>query len=399
MDFCQRLRRRRYFLLRVADGPALDVRALFRGDIALRDETHCMLLCPVRGDSIAVTVAELALVMTVPADRWLTAAELEALPAESRLQLAELARRGVVLSDPPPSEWADLAGGEELLEQTHWDDLAAVFQAHSQWHGVDERQAKDPPKDTPAAVLELRRQHGEPPPHFVRREDATARIPLRVPVLSGPFFTTLLARRTTRAFLTQDPLPLSMLELMLYAVFGTQGIKRLKGFAAIKRTSPSGGALHPIEAYVLALHVQSLPSGLYHYETERHGLAQIEPMDTATARALACDFTAGQTYFGDAHALVVHVARFDRTFWKYAQHRKAFKAVLMDSAHLSQTFYLTATHLGLGAFFTAAINDADITRRLRLPPLRQAAVGINGVGLADSGRDEMHFVPDPYWPN
>ena len=57
---------------------------------------------------------------------------------------------------------------------------------------------------------------------------------------------------------------------------------------------------------------------------------------------------------------MIHVARFDRNFWKYAQHRKAYKAVLMDSAHLSQTFYLTAAHLGLGAFYTAAINDADI---------------------------------------
>ena len=95
---------------------------------------------------------------------------------------------------------------------------------------------------------------------------------------------------------------------------------------------------------------------------------------------------------------MIHVARFDRTFWKYAQHRKAYKAVLMDSAHLSQTFYLTAAHLGLGAFYTAAINDADIARRLRLKPVREAAIAINGVGLADSGRDELHFVTDPYRP-
>ena len=400
VDCSTRLRRRRYLLLRVADGPALDVGAFFRGEITVQDETRCTLLCPIRGESIALSAAELALVMTMPADRWLTASELDAIPAESRVQLIDLARRGVVMSDPPPPEWADLARGEDLLQLTHWYDLAAVFQAHSQWRGVDERKAAtEPPQDTPAAVLELRRHHGEPPPHFVRREDVTRDIPLRRPVMSGPFFTALLARRTTRAFLTQEPLPISMLELMLYAVFGTHGIKHFEGFSAIKRTSPSGGALHPIEAYVLALNVQGLPAGLYHYETGRHALAQLEAMAPASARSLACDFMAGQTYFAEAHALVVHVARFDRTFWKYAQHPKAFKAVLMDSAHLSQTFYLTAAHLGLGAFFTAAINDADIARRLRLPDLRQAAIGINGVGLPDNGRDDMHFVPDPYEPN
>lgn len=399
-DRSTRLRRRRYLLLRVADGPALDVGAFFRGEIRVQDETRCTLLCPIRGESIVLSAAELALVMTMPADRWLTASELDAIPAESKVQLIDLARRGVVMCDPPPPEWADLARGEELLQLAHWYDLAAVLQAHSQWRGVDERKADaEPPQDTPAAVLELRRHHGEPPPHFVRREDVTRDIPLRRPVMSGPFFTALLARRTTRAFLTHEPLPISMLELMLYAVFGTHGIKHFEGFSAIKRTSPSGGALHPIEAYVLALNVQDLPAGLYHYETGRHALAQLEAMAPASARSLACDFTAGQTYFADAHALVVHVARFDRMFWKYAQHPKAFKAVLMDSAHLSQTFYLTAAHLGLGAFFTAAINDADIARRLRLPPLRQAAIGINGVGLPDGMRDEMHFVPDPYDPN
>ena len=70
----------------------------------------------------------------------------------------------------------------------------------------------------------------------------------------------------------------------------------------------------------------------------------------------------------------------------------------MDSAHLSQTFYLTAAHLGLGAFYTVAINDADIGSRLRLKPVREAAIAINGFGIADNGRDDLQFMPDPYRP-
>jgi SagB-type dehydrogenase family enzyme len=185
---------------------------------------------------------------------------------------------------------------------------------------------------------------------------------------------------------------------MLYAVFGTHGIKQLAPrFSALKRTSPSAGALHPIEAYVLSLDVEAVACGLYHYETRSHTLARIEALSHAEAVDLAYRFSAGQTYFANAHAIVIHVARFDRMFWKYARHGKAYKAVLMASAHLSQSFYLTATHGGLGAFYTTAINDVDIAGRLRLPQVREAAIGMNGLGLA-APYDDLSFEPDAYLP-
>jgi len=95
---------------------------------------------------------------------------------------------------------------------------------------------------------------------------------------------------------------------------------------------------------------------------------------------------------------VVHVARFDRNHWKYRQHAKAYKAVLMDSAHLSQTLYLTATHLGLGAFYTAAINDGDIGDRLGLDPLSQAAVAISGFGIRATRTDSLNFDAQAHDP-
>jgi len=283
----------------------------------------------------------------------------------------------------------------------HWDDLAAVFHAHSSWQGVvgGDTSTEHSEEDHRARLEALRRVRGDPPNHFVQRADATKRVELRIPPLDDGFFNTLRARRTTRAFRTDEALSFSALETVLYAVFGTYGIKVFaQGIAAIKRTSPSGGALHPVEAYLLVRNVDQLATGLYHYETGTHALAQLETLTVPEARELATMFVSGQTYFAEAHVLVIHVARFDRNFWKYARHRKAYKAVLMDSAHLSQTLYLTAAHLGLGAYYTAAINDSDIGRRLRLRPLREAAVGINGVGLADNERNELLFQTDPYRP-
>ncbi len=389
-----RLRRRRYFLLRIGDETTLDIAHFLRGEISTQRSAQCRLLCPITGKDLPLTVAELQLAMTLPEQTW-----LECKPSAS---LLDLASRGILLSDPPVDGWEHLASGEQTLEQAHWLDVAAVFDAHSRWQAVEggDVLVKADADQQREHLESLLRARGDPPPHFVERSDARGRLTLRAPVLSGAFFDTLMARRTTRAFRTDEPLPQSALEQMLYAVFGTHGIKHFApGVAAIKRTSPSGGALHPIEAYVLAIRVEGVPTGLYHYETGSHALAELERMDIASARNLACAFMAGQSYFAEAHALVIHVARFDRNFWKYAHHRKAYRSVLMDSGHLSQTFYLTATHLGLGAFYTAAINDADISEHLRLPPGREAAIAINGVGLASTGCDELHFVPDPYEDN
>ena len=374
-------------MLRVADEPVLDIGRFLRGFVELHPRAQCALLCPVRGRPLPITAAELALTMALPADRWLTSAEWNSMDERTQVQALELAGRGLLLSDPAPADWKDLVRGEQVLEQTHWHDLAAVYHSHSRWEGVvGEGQ-------NASGGLSL----SNPPAHFVRRPDADERLSLNIPALEGPFFEALLARRTTRAFQSVTPLPAPALEAMLYTVFGTHGLQTLApGICAIKRTSPSGGALHPIEAYVLAINVSGIPAGLYHYETAAHALARLERLDLAGAQSLASVFVAGQDYFAESHALVIHVARFERNFWKYSRHRKAYKVVLMDSAHLSQTFYLTAAHLGLGAFYTSAINDVDIGRRLKLEAPREAAVAINGVGLADSTRNELNFVPEPY---
>ena len=396
-----RLRRRRYFLLRIGDETTLDIVRFLNGEISTQRSARGWLLCPITGRELPITADELRVAMTLPAESWLESDGSHS-DGGGDARMLDLARRGILLSDPPCDGWEDLTPGEKTLEQAHWLDVAAVYHAHSQWQSVEGGDSL-PKADVQAQLENLeswRRAQGDPPPHFVQRPDVQGRIVLRTPALGGPFFETLMARRTTRAFRADQPLPRVALEQMLHIVFGTHGIKHFApGVAAIKRTSPSGGALHPIEAYVLAIHVAGIPSGLYHYETASHTLGELEPMDIGSARSLACRFMAGQAYFAEAHALVVHVARFDRNFWKYAEHRKAYRAVLMDSGHLSQTFYLTATHLGLGAFYTAAINDADISERLRLPRGREAAIAINGVGLASTGRDELHFVPDPYDAN
>jgi putative peptide maturation dehydrogenase len=304
--------------------------------------------------------------------------------------LASLVQRQLVVSDGPESQ--NLRDGEARLESAGWLSVAALYHAQTRWSGV----TAEPDMDQ-ASLLGRLKDHaqiyGEPPGTFVRRDDAQAEVALPSPE-AGSLSSVLRSRFTARAFLMDRDLPLAAFSDVLAEVFGVQGAETgPDGLTFLKKTSPSGGSLHPVEAYPLVVKVEGLRTGLYHYRAEDHTLELLEPMEVDQARNLITEATAGQRYFGEAHAAIIHVARFHRVFWKYRQHAKLYKAVLMDVAHLSQTLYLSATARGLGAWFTAAINDGDLGLRLGLDPLTEGVLALSGLGLADLSQTQRHFRP------
>ena len=138
-------------------------------------------------------------------------------------------------------------------------------------------------------------------------------------------------------------------------------------------------------------------AGLYHYDAERHALELVESLDHDAARTLATEFVCGQSYFGSAHVLVLFVARFARSYWKYRRHPKAYASILMDAGHLSQTLYLLAAELGLGAFVTSVINDAAIDKRLGLDGVDEGTVAACGLGVP-AGRSPFDPVFESFAP-
>jgi SagB-type dehydrogenase family enzyme len=198
---------------------------------------------------------------------------------------------------------------------------------------------------------------GKPPHHFHKIAKSLDTYALPLVRCQDGLYELLLSRKTARVFDPNAPLAIEDLSTILYYVFGCQGYCRVgKEFVGLKKTSPSGGDLHPIEVYPLIVNVAGLRSGTYHYEVEHHSLQLMEEMTQREATTTAALFTAGQRYFGSASVLFVMTARFYRNFWKYRRNGKTYSVVLMDAAHLSQTFYLVCTQLRLGAFITAAIN-------------------------------------------
>ncbi|MGH8105330.1 MAG: putative peptide maturation dehydrogenase, partial [Arenimonas sp.] len=171
------------------------------------------------------------------------------------------------------------------------------------------------------------------------------------------------------------------LATMLRRVWGVIGTLELaQGAVAVKKTSPGGGGLHGTEAYVLVQRAEGLESGIYHYLPMRHALEPMQKSTQEAMRDLMYRCVAGQDWFQDVPVMVVMATRFDRLFWKYRRHAKAWRVAHLDVGHLSQTMYLSAADLGLGAFVTAAINDHTIEQALGLQTLKEGAIAIVGFG-------------------
>lgn len=378
----------------------LDLGELLRGGVHVTrgqgDEPVAVSLLT-RGEHLLAAPA-LRLLAGLPASRWTPLEEAAARFDVGTGLVLDLARKGLLLSDAPEPGLADLLRREERLAASPWETYAALYHRLSSWRGV-----VAPPLASEEMLAEgfaaLTAQNGPPPPAFHEAPGAVERIELPVATRRGSLYQTLLKRRTTRGFDPAVPLSREHLAVLLRYVFGCHGTAAIgDGEVALAKTSPSGGSLHPTEVYPLLLNAEGLSPGLYHYGVRDHALALLRPLATEAARDLALRFTAGQEYFRSAQALFLLTSRFRRNFWKYQRHKKAYKVVLMDAAHLSQTFYLVCADLGLGAFFTAAVNDGDIEDELGLDGMEEGAVGVCGCGAPSAAGDPWAPVFRRYSP-
>ena len=215
------------------------------------------------------------------------------------------------------------------------------------------------------------------PPQFktIRSTEAVQLPTHQIP--KDTFFETLHARRTHREF-ANGKVSLENVSKLLQTTWGIQGYFRTKVFGRLPyKTSPSGGARHPGEVYLMALRVNGLDRGMYHYQAKDNRLTRL-PIKVSPR--VASRYCADQPYCARAAALFIMTAVFARTMWKYGRAR-AYRVVLLETGHLCQTFCLTATRLGLAPFSTAALKDSLIERDLGIDGITESVLYVAGVGL------------------
>ena len=380
-----RVRRCATLYLEPREDTAFDLASLLAGGDGLARTRRWVALAPHLGEEVEVDADERELLGMLSPERWVSSTEF---PAQARPALRRLLKAGLAIGSSRAH--AAQRGRDQRLRDAHWHPLAATLHAFTRWDDADAiRNMQDSQTETAA---EMREVLGPPPPEAGAVGDAGSRIPLAR--VAGNDFDALLARRATcRNFDPVRPLPQELFAQLLQRVFAAQAEVRVGDDTAfLKKSSPSGGGLHPTEAYLVVQHVEGLAPGLYHYHATAHALEPL-PAPELPLREFLMQAVAQQYWFADAHAAVVLVPRFDRTFWKYRRHMKGYRVVALEAGHLSQTLYLAATEAGLGAFITAAINEKPLEAALGLDPVREGALAVCGFGWRGERMETMELDP------
>ncbi|HBR21926.1 MAG TPA: nitroreductase [Nitrospiraceae bacterium] len=163
----------------------------------------------------------------------------------------------------------------------------------------------------------------------------------------------LLERRSVRVY-KDESLTLTEVSQLLWAA---QGITDPRGF----RTSPSAGALYPLELYVLAGNVNDLPNGVYKYKPHKHELAMVVEGDKRTE---LCNAALDQPRVKDAAAVIVFSAVYERTTGEYGE--RGIRYVHIEVGHAAQNIYLQAVSLNLGTVVMGAFDDEEVKKIMNI---------------------------------
>jgi SagB-type dehydrogenase family enzyme len=221
-------------------------------------------------------------------------------------------------------------------------------------------------------------------PELFKVYDKKPAIPLPVsPVpLSMPLGEALLTRRTHRDF-TGQPVAVEELATILHYTFRPQGFIDGGPFGLLlQKASPSAGARHEAECYVVARNVEGVDPGLYHYNGRCHSLTRIgeSPSDTELAHMT---YNQRQCYCSPFICFTTSVL--PRLAYKY-RHARSYRLWMYDAGHYGQTFVLACTALGLGAYQTAAFRDSEVERYLDVYGSGECATYVLGAGHPVGGK-------------
>lgn len=277
--------------------------------------------------------------------------------------------------DPPrPAAWA--AWGQAAYYY-HFTSRKQEGQRFKYWRD-ESKQLEEKNSTEPFQPNYLRGGSRVPLPDPLHLEDGQS---------DGPsFYETLFRRQSIRSFNVNREIKLSQLSTLLFLVFGNLSCFNPRYKADIPdigagrfKSSPTGGGRTTTEAYVCSLNVADLAPGVYHYYAEEHFLELVQDGNFRPKLAHMCG---DQACASLPAALIFYTATLDRMAWKYTDPR-SYRNIFIEAGHFSQTLFLTAAWLGLGAFFLGALRDEEVEEFLQISPEREIPIGVSGIGALE----------------
>jgi SagB-type dehydrogenase family enzyme len=200
-----------------------------------------------------------------------------------------------------------------------------------------------------------------------------------VPLPAGAFPSAplgeVLARRRSRMRFAPGSMDLDALTSILRSGYGVTLRAPGPGSTQSLRTTPSAGALYPLDVYCAAFDVDGLAQGLYHFDPFAHVLERLESGDL---RARLADATPMPEPVQTSACVLIVTAMFRRTRFKYGQ--RGFRFALLEAGHLAQNVLLAAEALDLGCLPLGGFYDARVDELLGVDGVNQSALYLLPVG-------------------
>ena len=182
-----------------------------------------------------------------------------------------------------------------------------------------------------------------------------------------PLADAVRRRRSARGF-GAGSVTLQELAALLRAAYGVTAERDEVSF----RSVPSGGALYPLELYVLAARVDGLEPGLHHLDPLRAVVERLRDPDSVGPLSPYAEL------LDAAAALVVVTGVFWRSRFKYGL--RGYRFTLLEAGHLGQNLLLAAAALDLAALPVGGFYDRRVERVLGVDGVHEAALYLFAVG-------------------
>ncbi|MFL5665764.1 MAG: SagB family peptide dehydrogenase [Ktedonobacteraceae bacterium] len=204
------------------------------------------------------------------------------------------------------------------------------------------------------------------------RRISLASLPLDIPSSRGLSVSEALHRRQSIRHYSEDAITLS--ELSVFLTTSAQVINFIgpEHNQTTHRPSPSGGARHSLELYVLCRNVTDLSPAVYYYDPFNNELAELEQWNAGLDDLLYRLVCAPAMLTRPPDVAIYITSVVGRVFCKYKGNGLAL--IYRDTGCLLQSMYLVATDLALAPCAIAMMDQLSLPGFVHARPLEEIHV-------------------------
>lgn len=210
-------------------------------------------------------------------------------------------------------------------------------------------------------------------------------LPAKNMKISKSIYECIANRRSARNF-TGNTIDLNMLSKLLWHSYGITGMMKLRErtteeeFIQFLRATPSAGALFPIELYVVAINIEGLKQGLYHYNIKNHSLEElISEKDFLINFFKTFTVHPHLVNIEKANAVFVLTSLHWRLKGKYGP--RGYRFALLESGHIAQNIQLAAVGIDLGSVCIGGYYDTELNNQIGIDGLDEDVLYAVAIGI------------------